>query len=103
MVYNKADYSWDWDFEDRIAILKTDGVSPIGAYNTAEQNNLVDTYSDLSYEEYQFTVGGTYNFTPTCYTTAQLTYNVFESDEQYVYGDEDGEAYYGYLGFGYRF
>jgi len=28
---------------------------------------------------------------------------VFESDEQYVYGDEDGDAVYGYLGFGYRF
>ena len=66
-------------------------------------NDDIDTYSDLSYEEYQFTVGGTYNFTPTCYTTAQLTYDVFESDEQYVYGDEDGSAYYGYLGFGYRF
>ena len=57
----------------------------------------------MSYEQYQLTLGGTYNFTPTCYTTASVTYDVFDSGEGYVYGDEDGDAYYGYLGFGYRF
>ncbi len=101
MVYNKADYSWDWDFEERPSL--TWGGADKTNFDTWDINDDIDTYSDLSYEEYQFTVGGTYNFTPTCYTTAQLTYDVFESDEQYVYGDEDGSAYYGYLGFGYRF
>ncbi len=72
-------------------------------YDTWEMNNKVDEYSDLSYEQFQVTVGGTYNFTPACYMTASLTYDKFESDEMYVYGDEDGDAYYGYIGFGHRF
>jgi len=72
-------------------------------YDTWEANNQVDSYSDLSYEQFQVTVGGTYNFTPACYMTASLTYDKFESDEMYVYGDEDGDAYYGYIGFGHRF
>jgi hypothetical protein len=103
IVYNYADYSWGWDFEERITMLKPDGVSPLGAYNTWEQNDLIDSYSDLSYEQYQITVGGTYNFTPSCYTTASVTYDVFKSDEEYVYGDEDGKAYSGYLAVGSRF
>jgi len=123
VVYNKADDSWDWDFADRPSLSwngtmldqNADGVvnetdlalidaSPVDTnYDSTELNNQIDGYSDLSYEQYQFTLGGTYNFTPTCYTTASVTYDVFNSDEAYVYGDEDGDALYGYLGFGYRF
>ena len=108
IVYNKAEESWQWDFEDRptlefIGPTSSAGATPNPGYDTVAQNNDIDTYSDLSYEQYQFSVGGTYNFTPTCYTTASVTYDVFDSGEEYVYGDEDGEAYYGYLGFGYRF
>jgi hypothetical protein len=29
--------------------------------------------------------------------------HVFNSEEEYVYGDEDGEAFSGYVGVGYRF
>ena len=84
------------------------GIEAPGAYASVnydnwQMNNLIDEYSDLSYEQFQVTVGGTYNFTPSCYTSASFTYDKFISDETYVYGDEDGEAYYGYLGFGYRF
>jgi len=123
VVYNKADDSWNWDFEERPSLnwsttkldQNADGVfdqtdldiieggSSETNYDTWDQNDDIDTYSDLSYEQYQFTVGGTYNFTPTCYTTASVTYDVFDSSEDYVYGDEDGDAVYGYLGFGYRF
>ncbi len=81
---------------------KPDG-SPLGIYNTWDQNNLIDSYSDLTYEQYQITVGGTYNFTPNHYTTVSTTYDVFNSDEAYVYGDEDGKAYSGYVGVGIRF
>jgi hypothetical protein len=49
------------------------------------------------------TLGGTYNFTDAVYTTASFTYDIFEADEEYVYGDEDGTAYYGYVGFGVKF
>lgn len=84
-------------------MLKPDGISPLGAYNTWEQNDEIDSYSDLSYEQYQITVGGTYQFTDALYTTASFTYDIFEADEEYVYGDEDGKAYYSYVGLGYRF
>ncbi|MCK4508975.1 MAG: hypothetical protein KAU27_10550 [Desulfuromonadales bacterium] len=64
---------------------------------------MIDGYSDLSYEQYQLTVGGTYLLTEALYTTASFTYDKFNSDEEYVYGDEDGKAYYSYVGVGYRF
>ena len=80
------------------------GGSPKPSYdNTDGYNNLIDSYSDLSYEQYSTMVGGTYQFTDALYTTASFTYDVFESDEEYVYGDEDGKAYYSYVGIGYRF
>jgi hypothetical protein len=101
VVYNKAEYDWDWDFAERPSLVYSGKEQ--SAYNTWEQNDLMDSYSDLSYEQYQFTAGGTYFFSPVCYTKATVTYDVFNSDEEYVYGDEDGDAVYGYLGFGYRF
>ena len=64
---------------------------------------LVEDYSDLEYQQIDVTLGGTYSFTERLYTTAMATYRDFNSDEEYVYGDEDGTAYYGYLGVGYRF
>jgi len=100
MTYNKAEASWDWNFSERDSLIMAAGDFN---YDTWDMNNLIDTYSDLSYEQYQFNLGGTYNFTQNLYTTASVTYDVFKSDEMYVYGDEDGDAYYGYLGVGYRF
>jgi hypothetical protein len=72
-------------------------------YDTAVQNNLIDSYSDLSYEQYEFTLGGTYNFTKAFYTKTSFTYDIFDMQEEFVYGDEDGTAYYGYVGIGYNF
>lgn len=72
-------------------------------YDTWEINNLIDGYSDLSYEQYSFTAGATYNFTDAFYTTVQGTYDIFESDEEYVYGDEDGKSLSGYVAIGYKF
>ena len=108
-VYNKAESSWDWDFAERMSLgnVVIRGTStPVNTgptYDTAEQNNLIDGYSDLSYEQYEITVGGTYQFSDALYATASLTYDIFESDEEYVYGDEDGKAYYSYFGVGYNF
>jgi hypothetical protein len=42
-------------------------------------------------------------FTDALYTTASFTYDVFNADEEYVYGDEDGKMYSSYVGVGYRF
>lgn len=99
-TYNLAQSEWDWDFADRSAYN-------IGAgnafYTTWDQNNDIDEYSDLDYEQFQFTVGGTYNFTDAFYTTASFTYDIFEADEEYVYGDEDGDALSGYVAIGYKF
>jgi predicted porin len=72
-------------------------------YDTWDQNNNIDEYSDLSYEQYSFTLGGTYNFTPAFYTTVEATYDMFESDEEYVYGDEDGDMFTGYIAIGCKF
>jgi len=113
-TYNRAKSSWDWDFTERAAmltpaggILADSGVEsgPTASvnYDTWEMNNEVDEYSDLAYQQYQFTLGGTYEFTDAFYTSASATYDIFRSKEAYVYGDEDGKAYYAYLGFGYRF
>lgn len=49
------------------------------------------------------TVGGIYSFTDRLYTNLSLTYDAFDSRETYVYGDEDGTAYYGYAGLGWTF
>lgn len=100
MTYNKAEASWDWSFAERASMVLGGGTMD---YNTWDINNNIDSYSDLTYEQFQFNVGGTYDFTPNFYTSASITYDVFESDQEYVYGDEDGNAYYSYLGFGYRF
>lgn len=72
-------------------------------YDTWELNNRIDEYSDLSYEQYQMTVGGTYNFTETFYGNASFTYDIFDAKEEFVSDDEDGTAYYGYAGIGWRF
>ena len=64
---------------------------------------LVVDYSDLEYSRIDLTVGGTYNFSDRLYTSASLTYSDFDSDEDYVYGDESGSSYYGYASLGYRF
>lgn len=72
-------------------------------YDDWQQNNLIDEYSDLSYEQYEFTLGGTYNFSDVCFTKLQGSYAIFESDEEFVYGDEDGKAFSGYVSVGYKF
>ncbi len=63
----------------------------------------VENYSDLEYTQIDLSVGGTYNFSDRLYATASATYSDFDSDEEYVYGDESGSVYYGTLGVGYRF
>ena len=64
---------------------------------------LVENYSDLEYTQIDLTVAGQYDFTERLYTTASLTYSDFDSDEEYVYGDESGSSYYGFVGVGYRY
>ncbi|MDH3998919.1 MAG: hypothetical protein OET90_08770 [Desulfuromonadales bacterium] len=73
-------------------------------YNAFEDRigSVVD-YSDLEYTQIDLSVGCNYDFTDRLYTTANLTYSDFDSGEEYVYGDESGEAYYGFVGVGYRF
>lgn len=90
------------------APLSESGNEAPGAYASVNyddwaMNNLIDSYSDLEYEQYQFNIGGTYNFTDAFYTTFQASYEIFEAEEEYVYGDEDGDAYSGYLAIGYKF
>ena len=101
-TYNHAKDSWDWDFGDRPQLEWSGGPKP-NYDNTDGYNNLIDSYSDLTYEQYQTTVGATYQFTEALYASASFTYDVFNAKEEYVYGDEDGKAFSGYAGVGYRF
>ena len=125
ITYTKADDSWDWVFTVRDPVLAfggpnegdplaTNGDNAPGMYASVDyddynNNNKIAGYSDLSYEQFELTAGGTYNFTDTFYTTVTATYDIFRShnksvyDEDYVYGDEDGTAYYGYVGLGWNF
>jgi len=117
VTYNKAEDKWDWGtfverqtltMENNVNTPLNEGTDLTGAYapvnyDTWEQNENIDSYSDLSYEQYQFTVGGLYDFTETFFTRASFTYDIFDMKETYVYGDEDGTAYYGYVGFGWTF
>jgi hypothetical protein len=116
ITYNKAEDTWEWGtFTERAPLLAensgallSESVLAPGAYaavdfDTWEQNNNIDSYSDLSYEQYQITIGGKYDFTDMLYANASFTYDIFDMGETYVYGDEDGTAYYGYVGIGWRF
>lgn len=109
VTYNFAESSWDWNFAQRPTLewtglaLDVDGAAPNTAYDTWDQNNQMDEYSDLSYEQYSFTFGATYDFTSAFYSKIQGTYDIFESEEEYVYGDEDGKAFSGYVAVGYKF
>jgi len=115
-IYNKSEDSWDWKFTERAQVLALNSGTPLSEngnesaamygsvnYDTWDMNNLIDGYSDLSYEQYEITLGATYNFTDALYTKVSGTYDIFESDEDYVYGDEDGKAISGYISVGYTF
>ena len=77
--------------------------APVASSGWEERISLVEDYSDLEYTQIDLTIGGTYDFSDRLYTSASLTYSDFDSDEEYVYGDESGSSYYGYVGVGYRF
>jgi len=65
--------------------------------------NVITTYSDLHYQQTDLSLGGTYQFSPTFYLTARADYQIFTDLDPYVYGDQDGTAYRGSLGVGYKF
>ncbi len=106
-VYNKAQDDWEWTFYERASlgevVIRSGALNAGAVYDTAELNNLIDSYSDLSYEQYQMTIGGTYAFTENVYAKASFTYDIFDMQEEYVYGNEDGTTYYGYVGLGWKF
>ena len=84
--------------------LNTANYALAGFYNDFEDRiGLIENYSDLEYTQIDLSVGGTYNFSDRLYATASATYSDFDSDQDYVYGDESGSVYYGTLGVGYRF
>jgi predicted porin len=101
-TYNTAEDSWNWNFNDRPQLIWMGAAKP-NYDNTNDYNDLIDSYSDLSYEQYEVSLGGTYNFSEALYTTASVTYSDFDAKEEFVYGDESGSAVYSYVGVGYRF
>ena len=101
ITYNQAEASME-------SISLNEPFTPTGVleafYSDFEGRiGLVENYSDLEYTQIDISVGGSYDFTDRLYATASATYSDFDSDEEYVYGDESGSAYYGNVGIGYRF
>lgn len=63
----------------------------------------IQEYSDLRYRQIDLSAGGTYQFTSNLFMTAQAGFQQFMDDAPYVYGDQDGIAYTGSVGVGYKF
>ncbi len=63
----------------------------------------ITEFSDLHYQQVEVNLGGTYQFNPALYVAASAGWQLFEDKTPYVYGDQDGTAYRGYLGLGYKF
>lgn len=80
----------------------TTSISVLALYDVTQMTN-VENYSDLEYEQIEVNLGGTYAFTDTLSLAAKAGYQLFGDNEPYVYGDQDGDAYYGNLGVAYRF
>lgn len=99
LTYNLSEDTWDWNFSDR-PLLKGKGRN---CYDTTSQNNKIDSYSDLEYDTLEWNFGGTFNVNDSCYVKANLGAEYFMQDQEYVYGDEEGDVYRGYVGFGYTF
>ena len=102
VVYNYAE-----GYMDSVSLTQpfTAAGGPLLLYYSDFEGRIgkIENYSDLEYTQIDFSVGGTYNFSDRLYATAAATYSDFDSEEEYVYGDESGSAYYGNVGVGYRF
>lgn len=60
-------------------------------------------YSDLRFKQTEVNLGAKYQFTPALYVAANAGVQWFIDDAPYVYGDQDGTAYRGSVGLGYKF
>ena len=65
--------------------------------------SVITTYSDLHYTQTEVSLGGSYQFTPARYAAANVGWQLFDDKDPYVYGDQDGEAWRGHVGLGYKF
>ncbi|NIQ98000.1 MAG: hypothetical protein GWN87_30485 [Desulfuromonadales bacterium] len=63
----------------------------------------VEEYSDLEYTQLDLNINGAYAVSASMSVTAGAGYRLFDDGEPYVYGDQDGDSYYGNLGIAYRF
>lgn len=68
-----------------------------------EATNVITSYSELHYQQFEANVGCTYQFSPALYVAGSFGYQRFADKDPYVYGDQDGDAVRGSLGLGYRF
>jgi hypothetical protein len=75
----------------------------VSPFYAVEKVGTITGYSKLRYEQADVNLGGSYNFTPNLYMTANGGFQWFSDHQPYVYGDEDGTAYSGSMGLGYKF
>ena len=109
-TYNKAEDDWTWTFVERMSLgeVTINGgtaseLNTSTAYDTVYQNNEITEYSNLSYQQYEFVLGATYNVTDNFYLKCSGAYEVLDADEEYVNGLEDGDQLSGYVGLGVTF
>jgi len=100
---NYSDAQVDWTGLNLSTPAAINDPTLLGTIYDIPAVNVIADYSDLQYVQTEIGLGGTYQFSPMLYTTAQLGWQLFEDKDPYVYGDQDGTAYRGSVGLGYRF
>lgn len=84
----------------------TPPLAPFGGaarYDNFALSPLIKNYSDLASKTIELELGTRYDITRSLNLTARVGTRVYVDDEPYVYGDLDGEIYYGTAGVGYSF
>ncbi len=73
-------------------LVTTGGGRWIAGYRPNLVNN-ADEYSDLDYQALELELQATYQILDNVSFTLNYWYSDFDDDEEYVYGDLDGDAY----------
>ena len=101
ILYNHA--KADWKGLNITTPAYVDDQTLTGTIYDIESINVITDYSDLEYQQTEVNLGGTYLFSPMLYLTAAVSWEQFEDNSPYVYGDQDGEMYSTSVGVGYKF
>lgn len=91
LSYTVAEADMDSPHMPSVTITNASGTYT-GGYNPVLMNN-ADEYSDLDYQALELEIQATYQILENVSVTLNYWYSDFDDDEEYVYGDLDGDAY----------